>query len=110
MIYRVHQPVANKRLCGPEALIARLQLPRGTGIIPPLILLSRIDGDAPGAQDDQRRTFGWFESRLVHTLEAARSEHPNLILRSPPFAEVNPIRSFFHSSSRGKDLYVEKTL
>jgi hypothetical protein len=31
-------------------------------------------------------------------LEAALAEHPNLILRSPPFAEANPIRSFYHSS------------
>ena len=44
-------------------------------------------------------------------LEAALPEHPNLILRSLPFAEANLIRSFFHSSqeeriSMSKKLYV----
>jgi hypothetical protein len=54
-----------------------------------LILLSRIDGDAPRAQNDKRRTFGWFESRFVSTFEAALNrEHPNLILRTQPFAEA----------------------
>jgi len=44
--------------------------------------------------------FGWFESRLVSPhIEAARNcERPNLILRTLPFAEANPIRSFFFIS------------
>jgi hypothetical protein len=50
----------------------------------PITLLSRIDGDAP-APEDQRRTFGWFESRLVSHIEAALLEHPNQILRTQPF-------------------------
>ena len=36
-----------------------------------LILLSRIDGDALRAQNNQRRTFGWFESRFVSHIEVA---------------------------------------
>jgi hypothetical protein len=32
--------------------------------------------------------FGWFESRLVSHIEAALCEHPNLILRTLPFAEA----------------------
>ena len=43
----------------------------------------------PAHKDNQRRTFGWFESRLVSHFEAAlKLEHPNLILRTLPFAEA----------------------
>jgi hypothetical protein len=64
-----------------------------------LILLSRIDGDAP-AHNDSAGRFGWFESRFVSHFEAA------LILRaSEPDssnATVSPkpnlIRSFLFIS------------
>ena len=36
-----------------------------------LILLSRIDGDAPRSKDFGAGVFGWFESRLISTSEAA---------------------------------------
>jgi len=38
---------------------------------------------------NQRWRFGWFESRFVSHIEVALNyEHPNLILRTLPFAEA----------------------
>ena len=63
------------------------------------------------AQEDQRRTFGWFESRLVSDIEAALLEHPNQILRTLPFAEADQIRSFFSFLTEiGKVFFMSKKL
>ena len=56
--------------------------------------------------------FGWFESRFVSHFEAAlSSDHPNLILRTPPFAEAksdSQLHLFLQGKgiSMGKKLYV----
>ncbi len=77
-----------------------------------LILLSRINGDAPRAQIDQRWRFGSSRAGLFHTSKPLFFESIRTwSFDRYRFAEAHPIRSFF-STPEGKRYIsnVNKTL
>jgi hypothetical protein len=53
-----------------------------------LTLLSRIDGDAPAHNTISAGRLDGSRAGLFHTLKQLVLEHPNLILRTLPFAEA----------------------